>query len=274
MVKGSGGSDFRRGGDHGGTPHQAQRGTAVEIGGRGHRGQSGGDHRRCPPACPALLVTRGCTRYAGAVNRYDKRVWALAAALSALAGFVDATGFLELGGFFVSFMSGNSTRLGVGLVGGASSVAVPAALIALFVVGVVLGSLCGHAAGPRRRPTVLALVAALLAVAALASRFAPPPVAIVFMVLAMGAENAVFEQGGEVQIGLTYMTGTLVKAGQRLALALRGGERWAWVPYLLLWVGLLAGAVAGAMVYPVFGLGGLWLATAAAALLTVAARRS
>ena len=42
--------------------------------------------------------------------RYDRRVKLLAAGLSALAGFVDATGFIQMGGFFVSFMSGNTTR--------------------------------------------------------------------------------------------------------------------------------------------------------------------
>ena len=45
---------------------------------------------------------------------YRRRDIALAASLSAIAGYVDAIGFLKLGGFFVSFMSGNSTRLGVG----------------------------------------------------------------------------------------------------------------------------------------------------------------
>ena len=43
---------------------------------------------------------------------------ALACALSALAGYVDAIGFLHLGGLFVSFMSGNSTRMGVSLAEG------------------------------------------------------------------------------------------------------------------------------------------------------------
>lgn len=39
----------------------------------------------------------------------------LAVLLSALAGYVDSLGFLQLGGLFVSFMSGNSTRLAVGI---------------------------------------------------------------------------------------------------------------------------------------------------------------
>ena len=48
----------------------------------------------------------------------SRRNLALACTLSALAGYVDAIGFLHLGGMFVSFMSGNSTRLGVSLAQG------------------------------------------------------------------------------------------------------------------------------------------------------------
>ena len=199
------------------------------------------------------------------MNRYDHRLRLFAAALAALAGFVDAIGFLTLGGFFVSFMSGNSTRLAVGLARGTSSAAVAGGVIAVFVAGVVLGSLAGRYAGRRRRVAVLALVAALLTIAATLGHARLTLAAAALMALAMGAENAVFEQDGEVHIGLTYMTGTLVKLGQRLAAALTGGARWAWLPYLLLWAGLVAGAVAGAAVYPLLGLRALWLAAAAAA---------
>jgi uncharacterized membrane protein YoaK (UPF0700 family) len=48
----------------------------------------------------------------------SRRNLALACALSAMAGYVDGIGFLHLGGLFVSFMSGNSTRLGVSLAEG------------------------------------------------------------------------------------------------------------------------------------------------------------
>ncbi|RSY01673.1 DUF1275 domain-containing protein, partial [Sphingomonas koreensis] len=47
--------------------------------------------------------------------RYDRNRRRFAVALAAMAGFVDAVGFLSADGYFVSFMSGNTTRLGVDL---------------------------------------------------------------------------------------------------------------------------------------------------------------
>ena len=205
------------------------------------------------------------------MTRYDKRTRALAVCLSALAGYVDAVGFIELGGFFVSFMSGNSTRLGVGLSAAAPHAAIAGTLVAMFVLGVVAGSLAGHFAGSHRRPAVLVLVATLLALAAFASQMDLVPVAVAGMALAMGAENAVFERDGEVTVGLTYMTGTLVRFGQRLTGALLGGERFAWAPHLLLWLGLVLGAVVGSLAYTRLGLGCLWAAAASATLAATAA---
>ncbi len=205
------------------------------------------------------------------MNRFDRRIRLLAACLSALAGYVDALAFLKLGGFFVSFMSGNSTRLGVGLTQGSVNAGIAGGLIATFVAGVFFGSLIGAVAGAYRRPAVLGLVSLLLAVAAASDLGGYGVIALAAMALAMGAENAVFEENGDVRIGLTYMTGTLVKVGQRLATAAAGGDRFAWAPYLMLWAGLVLGAVAGAASYRTFGLASLWFAAIAAAILALIA---
>ena len=89
------------------------------------------------------------------------------------------------------------------------------------------------------------------------------------VVLAMGSENAVFQRNGDVGVGLTYMTGTLVKAGQRIAAALTGGDRWAWGPYLLLWAGLTTGGAIGATAYTHIGTLALWGAAAVVASLAI-----
>jgi hypothetical protein len=65
---------------------------------------------------------------------------ALACALTALAGYIDAIGFLHLGGLFVSFMSGNSTRMAVNLAAGHwRSALVAFGLVTLFVTGAGVG---------------------------------------------------------------------------------------------------------------------------------------
>ena len=85
----------------------------------------------------------------------SRRNIALACALSALAGYVDGIGFLHLGGLFVSFMSGNSTRMGVSLAEAHWWHAAEAlGLIVLFVAGAAAGSLI--VLGRRRRSPALA----------------------------------------------------------------------------------------------------------------------
>ena len=188
---------------------------------------------------------------------------ALACALSALAGYVDAIGFLHLGGLFVSFMSGNSTRLGVSLADGQWETAAGAfGLIVLFVVGAAGGSLLVLGRGLHRQPWVLFAETLLLAIAALAYALRQPTVAIAAIVLAMGLENAVFQIHGGAGLGLTYVTGALVKVGQLLADALMGGPRFGFLPNLLLWAALVFGSLCGALVYHWMNLGAIWFAAA------------
>lgn len=205
------------------------------------------------------------------------RAYFLAMALSALAGYVDVIGFLQLGGYFISFMSGNSTRLAIGLSNPSlTDVPLIAAILACFVLGSMLGTLVRHLRlffAPQLSPItlVLGLVTLLLLMAAGAYHADWQMLAITCMVLAMGAENAVFQRNGDVVIGLTYMTGTLVKIGQYLATALRGGAAALWVPYLLLWLGLILGGVTGAILFHGMGLNSLWIAVSWAGFLAVIA---
>lgn len=198
----------------------------------------------------------------------------LALLLAGLAGYVDSLGFLHLGGVFVSFMSGNTTRMAVSLAEGRWQAAGPVAgILALFVVGAMLGALVAGDAGPRSRSRVLTLEAVLLAGAALSAGAGLGPLAIGLMVLAMAVENSIFLRDGEVGVSLTYMTGTLVKTGHALAAALRGGDPWAFRPYLALWGGLTAGALIGALTYGRLHLNALWPAAALALTLAAAMTR-
>jgi len=206
------------------------------------------------------------------MQRYDRPAIALAIGLSGLAGFVDALGFLNLGGFFVSFMTGNTTRLGIEIAAlKTGGILLAGMIVALFVIGVVCGALAGHFGGRRRQAAVLALVTAALALSAGLETAGLGLAAAGVLAAAMGAENAVFQRDGEVTIGLTYMTGTLVKMGQRLAGALLGGPKLAFLRHFGLWLSLLSGAVLGALAHGRFGAQAIWLAVAAAGLCAISA---
>lgn len=176
-----------------------------------------------------------------------------------LAGYVDAIGFIQVGGFFVSFMSGNSTRLAVGMFDAAPDWIKAAGLIASFFIGVVCGSLTGRVSR-RRHSAVLALVSVALILGAAGAQWGWAMASALALAFAMGAENATFERDGEVLVGLTYMTGTFVKAGQRIAGALMGEDPRAWMPHAMLWLALVAGAVAGAAMQTRFDTMALWCA--------------
>ena len=207
------------------------------------------------------------------MQRFTPQQRLFAYAVAALAGFVDVTGFLQVDGYFVSFMTGNTTLLARDLAGGASRVAVPALLIAGFVIGVVAGTLLGDRLASRRKVVVTALVAALLVCAALARFVELREISLGLLVVAMGALNTALSANRESPVGLTYMTGALVRTGQLLADRIAGDREANPLPFALLWLSLLAGALGGAVVGLYWGAASLWVACAFALALCLAAMR-
>lgn len=204
-----------------------------------------------------------------------RRELALAVVLATVSGFLDAVGYISLGGYFVSFISGNSTTMAAEAAHGAWHGAGRAmGLVGLFFVGVLAGSVLSRIGDGRS--VVLWATTGLVTVSAVARSLGVGVPAVLLIAAAMGLLNATFQRGGEVSVGLTYMTGTLVKAGQRLVDALTGGPKWAWARHMVLWVALTGGALGGGFAYAHWHLAAFWIADGvlfAAALVTTVVRR-
>jgi uncharacterized membrane protein YoaK (UPF0700 family) len=200
------------------------------------------------------------------MHRYDPARQRLALGLAGLAGLVDATGFVVAGGYFTSFMSGNTTRMGVELVERPALALAPLGLIGCFLGGVIIGALTGRRVSGRHKRVLLGIVAALLGLGASALVASWPMLFLALSAMAMGLANNVFSRAGEVTVGVTYMTGALVKFGQGIAARFGGQPLPSTRGYGLLWGALALGATAGGalcLFAPVAAAGGGFVAALA-----------
>ena len=137
------------------------------------------------------------------------------------------------------------------------------------MAGVVGGKVLAIAAKDWRRPAILIAEAVLLGAAALVPLSGLR--AAFLMAAAMGGQNAVLHKAGRTRTALTYVTGTLVNLGERLAEAVcRAGPARAWVPYLILWVGIISGGAVGAIGYAGWGVRALLVPTSGVVILVAA----
>ena len=221
---------------------------------------------RASGRCPCLRCR--AAEMGAPVGRGTLTAFPLAAGLASLAGATDAYGLSFLRDLFVSFMSGNTTSLGVALgEGNWARAGLILGVVGLFVAGAAAGAVLGEASGRRHRAVVTLAVAFALAVPLFLPNLAVPA-----FVLAMGALNASMNRVGEVSISLTYVTGTLVKFGQGIGRTLCGKPGgWSWALQAPMWASLLAGAVAATLVRQRLGDEVLWPLPAYALALGVAA---
>jgi uncharacterized membrane protein YoaK (UPF0700 family) len=141
------------------------------------------------------------------------------------------------------------------------------------VAGVTAGELLDKPFG-RFGPTVVLLTeAGLLGLGAWLPERVPdmtPWTDCCFLAVAMGLQNATMHRAAGINVGLTYITGTLVQFGRSVAALLLGGRDWRRAGcFAGLWVSLAAGACASAVALPVSRFNTLAGAAAAAVLLAV-----
>ncbi|MCF4124640.1 YoaK family protein [Methylobacterium sp. SyP6R] len=196
-----------------------------------------------------------------------------ALALSALAGCADAIGFLEFSQLFMSFMSGNTTRLGAAVsLGDWGNVTRVGSTIALFCFGAFLGTLIAAAVGYWRLAVLLGLQALLLCVGLFMPRGPEEfPIHAYPIVLALGMQNAVLQDEEGRSLALTYVTGAVVRFGTGLANLLLGHPSpsfWIQAP---LWAALTLGAITGGLLHGVFGERAFLVPALVAAVLAVVA---
>lgn len=191
---------------------------------------------------------------------------ALVATLSFVAGMTDAIG-LRMSGDFVSFMTGNTTRAAMSLQDGNWGHALKLlGAIATFVLGNAVGIVIAHRAD-NRIFAVLAAVGATLAVASDLPTTDVPLVQFYLVVLAMGMINAAVEHVEGLPIGLTYVTGALSRFGRGIGRWLIGERKMDWTIQIVPWLGMLSGALCGAVVGAYMDYASLWIVAAIVTLL-------
>ena len=190
---------------------------------------------------------------------------ALVASLSVLAGMTDAIGFMASGDF-VSFMSGNTTRLAVAISEGDLGLTGRLTLlVATFILGNALGVIISRIS--KRHALPLLLCIATLLCGAAAWPLAEQLPAVLAAIIAMGMLNAAVEQVNGLPVGLTYVTGALSRFGRGLGRWMLGERRNGWRVQLIPWAGMFVGAVIGALLEHQLGIRALLVSGLLSALL-------
>jgi len=181
----------------------------------------------------------------------------LVASLSVVAGSFKTNGFMASGDF-VSFMSGNTTRLAVAISDGDLGLTLRLMiLVGTFVVSNALGIVVSRLGGRRALPLLLCIATLLCGAAAWPYDEQLP--ALLATIIAMGMLNAAVEEVNGLPVGLTYVTGALSRFGRGLGRWMLGERRNGWRVQLIPWTGMFAGAVLGALLEHHLGLRALFV---------------
>lgn len=138
-------------------------------------------------------------------------------ALSAVAGYVEVIGFLDVGGIYPAIMTGNTVQLGLNFARGQwSKFSMIAFAIALFFLGGMIASLVRR---HLRRPAVeLLFMAVLLAIAGIVRLHAPARIAVELplLALAMAMQGETTSRFGGLALQTIVVTNNMLKFSDAL----------------------------------------------------------
>lgn len=179
----------------------------------------------------------------------DPRRFALGLVLTLVAGWIAAVGFLELGGVYTSFMSGNTVQFGLLAALGHWDVMSRAGVAILaFLLGAVLGSIVVAKGRGWGSPVALAIEAVAIGLGAwFLARHAERSFAIIaWLSFGMGIQNHIVSKTRIDNAGTTFVTGVSFRLGDAIARRLFDGDRSGlWIAYLAVWVTFGLGAGLG-----------------------------
>lgn len=167
---------------------------------------------------------------------------------TASAGFLDAIGYQQLNHLYVSFMSGNSTHLGMSFaLGKWSDVMQAFYVISSFVAGSAIGTLMS---GALERP-LLALVLSeitLCCVSAFLAAIGFGTPALLLIALTMGMQNVMHQNVSGTDVGKGFITGALFGFGQAIAHAFKNSVSWSHARvHGCSWMSFIAGVIGGTL---------------------------
>jgi Predicted membrane protein len=202
-----------------------------------------------------------------------RRPLVLATLITAVAGFLDAVGYGSLHHLFVSFMSGNSTHLGMSLTAmDWSTVLGIGVIVGAFVTGAMVGTLIADASGRFALTAVLGTEFLVFLIAIELARNEYAHAALALVALTMGMQNTLHQTIAGADIGKSFITGTLFALGESLARTFRKRGNFAKAGQnALSWVVFIAGVATGSLVLAAIGIAGCLAVIASVLLVTIVA---
>ncbi len=201
----------------------------------------------------------------------------LAIFLAFIAGYLDAAGFLKWK-VYVSFISGNSTQLGIALTSGKLNVLISSlSVIGCFVFGIYAGTCISLWRESKIQTLPFYIVSGILIVYTMASNYynINNGLSIPIILFSTGVMNTIVTTVGDQKINTDFVTGTLNSLARNtamLSLSRNKNSRKFYklnaIRLLLLWIGFLLGASIVPIILPLLK---NWTLILPAALLIVCA---